>query len=226
MTLDPKGLEAAQEALYRAWSSGDYDEAHSLAYAAVDAYLQEAADRLSAQSAAVAVKPLEWADIAWGQEADTAIGAYRIEHYAHVDGRCGLILPEHQDATFPHDFFGTATKCRDFAQADYEQRIRSALVDAPPASSAIPPGWKLVPGEATTEMLDAGVLDTKQDVSIFDVGETYAAMLAAAPPPPAQVTDEMVDRFALAYEDACIHRYDTVAIRFALKAALQPEQSK
>lgn len=53
------------------------------------------------------------------------------------------------------------------------------------------------------------------------------AMLAVAPtPPPAQVTDEMVDRFALAYEDACIHRYDTTAIRFALKAALQPEQSK
>jgi hypothetical protein len=52
-----------------------------------------------------------------------------------------------------------------------------------------------------------------------------ARALYAAPQPPT-VADAMVERFVLAYEDACDHRYDTAAIRFALEAALQPEQSK
>lgn len=62
------------------------------------------------------------------------------------------------------------------AQADYETRVRSALVDAPAA--AVVGGWKLVPPMATPKMLHAA--DSR---FAFDQ-DHYAALLAAAPSPP------------------------------------------
>lgn len=72
-------------------------------------------------------------------------------------------------------------------QADYEARIRSALV-AQPVAVGVPEGWKLVPKEPTEEMHDAA-----RDWSVKKYGQgvgrdgsegCYRAMLAASPEPP------------------------------------------
>lgn len=59
--LDPKGLEAARLALYRAWSSGDYDEAESLASAAVGAYLASTAGVPGETPRVTEAKPIGYA---------------------------------------------------------------------------------------------------------------------------------------------------------------------
>ena len=53
------------------------------------------------------------------------------------------------------------------------------------AAPAVPQGWKLVPVEPTQEMLDH-VNRTVPD--LFELGDEYRAMLAAAPQPPKEQT--------------------------------------
>jgi len=58
---------------------------------------------------------------------------------------------------------------------------QAALAAQPPAVAAIPEGWKLVPIEPTDEMCNAEALDVGKKTA----RSTWAAMLAAAPQPPA-----------------------------------------
>ena len=62
-----------------------------------------------------------------------------------------------------------------------EQTVRALLAAAP----SMPQGWKLVPVEPTQEMLDH-VNRTVPD--LFELGDEYRAMLAAAPQPPKEQT--------------------------------------
>lgn len=124
--LDQAALDAAQEALYQAWSSGDYDEAHSLACAAVRAYLQSAADRLSSQGEPVVVKPLEWhgpdfEDEYWAIGTDKRYTIGESTDRGRWLGGVGGYYPAVDEA-------------KAAAQADYEHRIRSALVAVPQPS--------------------------------------------------------------------------------------------
>lgn len=105
----------------------------------------EAADRLSAQGEPVAVKPLEWQELTSPREdgpaeptgdweAASMLGAYYVnlfeDHYEVGDPEGKVV----------ESWCGGADEAKAAAQADYEQRIRSALVEVPQASIA-PEGW-------------------------------------------------------------------------------------
>lgn len=124
----------------------------------------QAADHLSAQGEPVEVEPLEWGDSdSCGsmngrsgrrimERARHPFGAYFIEEDPNTGASWltqGLLGDEIGGP------FEQIWQTRAAAQADYEQRIRSALIDAPQASSAVPPGWELVPIDITEEMWDA-----------------------------------------------------------------------
>lgn len=76
-------------------------------------------------------------------------------------------------------FGKTVGEARAAAQADYEARIRSALVPLASAGVTVPEGWVLMPVEPTEAMLDVGW----RTIS----GPLYRAMLAARPAPPVEV---------------------------------------
>jgi hypothetical protein len=73
-------------------------------------------------------------------------------------------------------------------------------------------GWKLVPVEATREMMNA----CAEIHQWHDGGKTWAAMLAASPAP--VVTEEMITRAVRAHYGANVD--DTPAFRGAMRAAL------
>lgn len=56
-----------------------------------------------------------------------------------------------------------------------------ALRDSLPQQSAVPEGWKLVPLEPTSAMLEAGWKSGKDDRNYSAIREIHRAMLAAAP---------------------------------------------
>jgi len=70
----------------------------------------------------VKVKPLEWDDFG---RAFSEVGTYNV--VCIRSGVFGLTKPEDEEATFPISREGSEQYCRDEAQIDYEQRIRSAL---------------------------------------------------------------------------------------------------
>ncbi|NTG86147.1 hypothetical protein G6L15_08310 [Agrobacterium rhizogenes] len=71
---------------------------------------------------AVKVKPLEWDNFG---RAFSEVGTYNV--VCIRSGVFGLTKPEDEGATFPISREGSERYCRDEAQFDYEQRIRSAL---------------------------------------------------------------------------------------------------
>lgn len=70
-------------------------------------------------------------------------------------------------------------------QRDQLQRIEALGAELAALRACAPDGWKLVPVQATPEMEAAGWID-KEDVCPCEI---YAAMLAAAPQPPAQAKE-------------------------------------
>lgn len=81
----------------------------------------------------VQVKPLEWTHDAkfCGQEmsyAETAFGTWMMVAYSGRNGRWAHTDPAGNDSD---EDWATRDECEAAAQADYEQRIRSALVPAP-----------------------------------------------------------------------------------------------
>jgi len=128
-----------------------YTEHQMLAYALA---------ALSVRAEPVAVKPLEWNEVetdrgdghsdATGEwEASSIVGVYAVNI-----STCGDMHAPWE--AFAGDYskignFETLVDAKAAAQADYEQRIRSALVASPAPS--IPAGYRLVPEEPTGEWL-------------------------------------------------------------------------
>ncbi len=141
---------------------------------------------------AVAVKPLEWEECDWhwqrGASPIISPSVYLVRPCL-ADRWAGQWMT-YAPGSSPDErsrigeFYPTADAAKAAAQADYEQRIRSALVDVPAPAPSIPVGWKLVPVEPTIEMVTAPAID-HEDSATPDASErVYRAMLAAAPEPP------------------------------------------
>lgn len=69
------------------------------------------------------------------------------------------------------------------------ETVRSFAVNSQATVQATKPtgteaGWKLVPVEADDAMREAGVKDTRGDVSYWEADEIWSAMIAATPTPP------------------------------------------
>ena len=78
----------------------------------------------------VAVKALEWREVRCSDRwvrftAETILGNY--EAFEWSDGGYGMVVIPGEELTFV-----TMAEAMSAAQADYEQRVRSALVSAPP----------------------------------------------------------------------------------------------
>lgn len=143
---------------------------------------------------AVTVKPLEWTKAADGDlsRAETIIDTYRVWTHHESDGRWFWCLTGVVDGHAKDEATAKAA-----AQADYEQRILSALSPSPvpaplPGSGEtesnypeIPDGWKLVPVEPTKEMIDAGLRKNASNPHPW-CPAVYRAMLAASPANPAE----------------------------------------
>lgn len=77
----------------------------------------------------VTVKPLEWHERVTGvQRAETIVGDYRVWTHYQADG---VVFWQLSDGGIKAGGKGTEAECFAAAQADYEQRIRSALYAAP-----------------------------------------------------------------------------------------------
>lgn len=94
------------------------------------------------ETAGVTVKPLEWIERKYGRcDAETIIGHYRVDDAYTVDTSAGpKILPPSWKG--PFDFSakeaGSLEDCKAAAQADYEQRILSALSAPQQQINALP----------------------------------------------------------------------------------------
>lgn len=65
----------------------------------------------------------------------------------------------------------------------------------------VPKGWKLVPVEPTTEMMEAAFNATRDD-QIDWMRQHYRAMPAAAPPPPVQQDDKALEVLSMLVDTA------------------------
>jgi len=124
-------LDEAYEAFVAAceWQDWDEPEIRSCLRTALEA-------ALSVRAEPVAVKPLEWAnEVNEGEffaiEAQTIVTVYFISRPT-FDGDFHVSSADGVDA-----YYSILAEAKAFAQADYEQRIRSALV----ASPAEPVAW-------------------------------------------------------------------------------------
>lgn len=128
----------------------------------------------------VAVKALEWEKI--GERMFVAappLGVnYQIQEFGSwTDNPFQLVVREADDGNTKVSFYLTLAEAKTAAQADYEDRILSALS----AQVQDVAGWQLVPKEPTEDMLASVV--SRLDVSVFRdmAAKIYRVMLAAAP---------------------------------------------
>jgi len=150
---------------------------------------------LSDQERAVEVKGLEWRQ-GYRDAGCSIVQASTFPFYQirQLDDVIWLDIDNHQ-AIYP-----SVDAAQAAAHADYEQRIRSALVDVPvePVAS-VPVGWVLVPINPSGEMVAAGGSWSALP------GQTWADMIDAAPigptPPHHKSTEKpvaLIEREALA----------------------------
>lgn len=147
---------------------------------------------LYAAPPAVAVKTLEWTDDEW-PNAKCILGHYVINpDYRTVELVVGYGgFGEISRARIQLGKDASDAELKAAAQADYEARIRAALVSPADTSPAVPEGWKLVPLEPKLEMLGAWYRyknghhwpDEPEPPDTSDYG-AYRAMLAVAPEVP------------------------------------------
>jgi hypothetical protein len=76
-----------------------------------------------------------------------------------------------------------------------------ALLSA--SKPAAPEGWKLVPGEPTPEMMNAGLYQSSRDSTSADVHSIWKDMCAFAPAAPAQSAEPVALTALRQLEDAC-----------------------
>ncbi|MCQ8781704.1 hypothetical protein [Mangrovibrevibacter kandeliae] len=177
-------------AYFKAWLPNYLDEhvsslkgmsAEDIADEHIDAareIAEMAAQCLVAQPAPapVAVKALEWNDHGDGDSyAISVVGSYHVAR--EREGGFPWDLPCGEEG-----YAASEEAARAACQADFEERIRSALSDA-----RVPEGWRLVPEKPTEAMIEAGGsvlvagLSTEEGA---DMEEVYRTMLAAAPAAP------------------------------------------
>jgi hypothetical protein len=98
----------------------------------------------------VSVKPLEWFDIEQAFRAETILGPYEIMPHDFQWAATGLSTGS--------NLFGGPSEAKAAAQADYEQRILSALSPQPVAKPAMGGGWMTIetaPKDGTDIILGA-----------------------------------------------------------------------
>lgn len=100
-------------------------------------------------------------------------------HAQLIDSMRALVALDKEGALVPHGIGGLAADLLTRA-ADEIERL-----------SAVPAGWKLVPEEATEEMMDAAVDKARKCLPADDgkfgyvqARAAFSAFLTAAPPPP------------------------------------------
>lgn len=135
----------------------------------------------------VRVKKLEWD--AFGR-AETIIGQYDVACIAQ-GGVFGLILPGDRDNTFPFSKEGSEGECRSAAQSDYEQRIRSALVDVP-AVEQEPVAWTS-PGQLREIERGTNGIVTKHGDEFMCIPLYASPVRSAIAPAPAEETWRPID---------------------------------
>lgn len=140
--------------------------------------------RASPPAPAVAVKLLEWKQLEDGRySSGVRPGYFTAEHYTLIVQMTGEYRIDVGRFTFLRRFFTDLDAAKAAAQADYEQRIRSALVEPAPAV-AVPEGWR----ELVQEAIDL-LAERKYGNPARSPGHNARLMLqdaiAAAPEPPA-----------------------------------------
>lgn len=164
--------------LFEEWYDGQPGRGPEFSYTPpIENYAIEVRNRrilyLAPPAPAVAIKPLEWVDDGEKSRAESSIGDYVVGKVHNVSGWFCL-------GGTGWNSTGSFEKAKAAAQADYEARIRLALVDAP--APAIPAGWKLVPADATNPMVKAALdIDWTNEDEAGTVHNVWHAMLAAAP---------------------------------------------
>lgn len=154
--------------------------------------------------AGVEVKPLEWGKTSYGRpETETIVGVYRV--FEHVDGGWAATFKTFNlvDANGRKNF-ATEAEALDAAEADYRQRILSALIPkatAPVVSEPVAtidramdcdswPEWLGDIVDLAIQASDAADMSTEQAIA-------YAILhYAASPQPEAVITEEIVERAA------------------------------
>ncbi len=206
--LDEKGLADAVKAHNDAyWTvTNDSEGARKRMEKAISAYLSAVGQK----AGTVEVRALEWQDHrghtfpdTW--TAKTPCGVYEIEERSASDSPAYV-------ATGPlHVFISDRDSLEDAkaaAQADYEARIRSALIPAPSvAEAAEPVAWATVPREPTPEMVGAWYRvknghhfhDEPPPTDRSDYA-AYRALIAAAPAPSPVPSGLEALRFSLHYD--------------------------
>lgn len=119
-----------------AWNSiaDEFNQWDALGLDEQETYVALTAALADKQAGEVKIKPLEWDSFG---RAHSEVGTYEVVCIAQ-GGVFGLWRPIDDGSTFSNDE-GSEEHCREAAQADYEQRIRSALVDVPAVE---PVAWR------------------------------------------------------------------------------------
>lgn len=100
----------------------------------------------------VAAKALEWVYVSYGGIAHTPFGMYEARFNMHGrDTSQYEMIPA--GGTLPVSFHDSLKEAKAAAQADYDARVRSALVSPADTSPVIPEGWQLVPNEPTAYLV-------------------------------------------------------------------------
>lgn len=120
---EPSSAEAARIA--KAWDTRSRQHLPSISAADIfrDGWMACKADLSTTATAnpRLHVKPLEWDDF----HAKSPVGPYSIvRHHSHF----ALVGPEDSFDGFGYPFEGPLEKCREAAQADFEQRVLACLV--------------------------------------------------------------------------------------------------
>ena len=122
----------------------------------------------------VAVKWLDWVNTGISWQANSPVGIYVVSlatNRVYLNGE----MVQREPWTYE-----TPEQAKAAAQADYEQRIRSALVSTQAQATAIPDGWKLVPTRLTANMMAAASKGLDDTASM---NAAYELALAVAPSP-------------------------------------------
>lgn len=137
----------------------------------------------TSNEAVVRVKPLEWHknfDSEFLSWAETIVGRYRVWSHHEANGSWFWELSGDRYG-FPS--VNSEAEAKSAAQADFERRIRSALVSGSDAAVPGEDGWRAVPEEATQELLrDASSKEAgDKQVLCYENGEYYNAWLVFDP---------------------------------------------
>lgn len=126
-------------------------------------------------------------------------------HRSHLCHGCGHIW---RPADVPTNGVA-AVKTTGKADSPIAARAPADSVTAPAGGAVAGPGWQMVPVKPTPEMLRAG----DQKTWVLPALDCWRAMLAAAPAPPAQAADSVLEDAALSSEQqrAILEAYESAA---------------